>query len=268
MNTKMMLGVAAVAVLSLNAVWASVKTPQTEEEKAARHERMMKATGGILDVAPKGKVVIINAQDKVPASAVAAKVEALAKELRMNVELSTSKEWAMYQVPAGAVGAVVIVDAADLPMSVVAAEKTWGLMNVAPFVVAGDQEKTTKRFNREFVRVACFTFGQSNSQYRGAPLSTVTGPESLDEITNENLTFESVTMVMRNLMNLGLTQSRKTSYKKACQEGWAPAPTNTYQKAIWERIKAEQSEAPTKGLKIKFDKNKQAAAQAPTEEAK
>jgi hypothetical protein len=260
MNTKVMMSAAIAAVLGVSAVWAEVKAPQTDEEKAARREKMMKATGGILDIAPKGKVVVINAQEKVPAAAVQAKVESLAKELRMNVEVANGKDWKMYTVPAGAVGAVVIADAADLPMSVVAAEKTWGLMNVAPIVVAGDEERTVKRFNREFVRVACFTFGQSHSQYRGAPLSTVKGVEDLDGITNENLTFESVTMVMRTLMNLGMTQSRKTSYKKACQEGWAPAPTNTYQKAIWERIKAEQSEAPTKGIKIKFDKNKQGAA--------
>ena len=259
MDTKLMMGAALAVVMNMGMVWAEVKAPPTEEERVARREKMMKATGGILDIAPQGKVVILNAQDKVAKEKVRAQVEELARELRMNVEYVDAKEWGMYQVPAGAVGAVVIAEKADLPMSVVAAEKTWGLLNVSPLIVEGDAEATTRRFCREFSRVVCFAFGQSNSQYRGAPLSTVTKPEDLDTIVNESMTFESVTMVMRTLMNLGLTQSRKTSYKKACQEGWAPAPTNTYQKAIWERIKAEQSEAPTKGIKISYDKNKKAS---------
>ena len=130
MNTTKLMSAALAAVLGVGMVWADVKAPQTEEEKAARREKMMKATGGILDIAPKGKVVILNAQDKVPRTAIEEKVASLAKELRMNVELVDAKEWTMYKVPAGAVGAVVIADKADLPMSVVAAENTLSLIHI------------------------------------------------------------------------------------------------------------------------------------------
>ena len=35
----------------------------------------------------------------------------------------------------------------------------------------------------------------------------------------------------------------RTTYRAAVKEGWAPAPTNDFQKAIWEKIKAEKEAA-------------------------
>ena len=31
---------------------------------------------------------------------------------------------------------------------------------------------------------------------------------------------------------------RRTTYKVACEEGWAPPPTNDFQRAIWDATKA------------------------------
>ena len=103
---------------------------------------------------------------------------------------------------------------------------------------------------REFARVVCFAFGQSSSQFRGSPLSTVDSPEALDRVFTDNMTFDAMTMVIRTLTNRGMTQRRKTSYKKACRDGWAPSPTNDYQKAIWEEVQAEREKGPANGIKI------------------
>jgi len=40
------------------------------------------------------------------------------------------------------------------------------------------------------------------------------------------------------------------NYKKAVAEGWAPAPTNDVQKAIWDRMKAEKERGPANAVKI------------------
>jgi len=37
--------------------------------------------------------------------------------------------------------------------------------------------------------------------------------------------------------------------REACQEGWAPAPTNDIQKAIWNEVR----QLPAKPIKIEFD---------------
>lgn len=241
-------GCAALSFASAIAAETQAAEPAPKLDAAARRERMLRATGGILDIEAKGKVVIINAQNKIAASNVEERVAKLSKDLRMNVELLTTTNWQMYKNPEGVVGSVVLADCPDLPMSVVAAENCWGLLNVAP--ICTDPEKTEKRFMREFARVVCFAFGQSSSQFRGSPLSTVDSPEALDRVFTDNMTFDAMTMVIRTLTNRGMTQRRKTSYKKACRDGWAPSPTNDYQKAIWEEVQAEREKGPANGIKI------------------
>ena len=50
----------------------------------------------------------------------------------------------------------------------------------------------------------------------------------------------------------GVTPARKGTYEAACQQGWAPAPTNDIQKAIWDKIHA----VPATPMKIEFDPKK------------
>lgn len=247
MTYRTMLCAVVFGVSALCVVEAATNTDTSDEAKAAKKEKMLQATGGILDVAAKGKVVIINAQERIPTTVVADSVKSLAAELKMNVELAEGSSYEMYKCPDGSLGAIVIADRDDLPMSVVAAECTWGILNVAKLDAEG--MKAIRRFKREFARVVCFTFGQSNSQFKGSPLATVKKASDLDTIVVDQMTFDAQMMVLKTLSNLGMTQYRKTSYKKAVQEGWAPAPTNEYQQVIWDSYHAK----PTEPMKIKFD---------------
>jgi hypothetical protein len=54
------------------------------------------------------------------------------------------------------------------------------------------------------------------------------------------------------LANLGVKPAHIRTYKQACKEGWAPAPTNEYQKAIWDKV----HEPPATPMKIEFDPKK------------
>lgn len=47
----------------------------------------------------------------------------------------------------------------------------------------------------------------------------------------------------------GVMPARKGTYESACQQGWAPAPTNDIQKAIWDKVHTP----PSKPLKIQYD---------------
>ena len=248
MNRTIVAGLAAVAaVVCGGAAGADAKAQASQE----RHEKMLRATGGLLDVEPKGKVVVVNAQSRVASEVVKSLVKSLSDDLKMTVELAPSGDYTMYVRPRGATGAIVVADRDDLPMSVVAAERTWGLVNVAALAVA-DDSKTEARFKREFARVACFALGQSNSQFNGSPLCTVQRAEDLDSIVTDQMTFDAQMMVSKTLANLGMTKRRRTSYKKACQEGWAPAPTNDYQRAIWNQV----HQIPDKPITIEFDPKK------------
>ena len=48
----------------------------------------------------------------------------------------------------------------------------------------------------------------------------------------------------------------ESTYRKACREGWAPAPTNDVQKAIWEDINATKERGPANALPIPSPKKK------------
>jgi len=48
----------------------------------------------------------------------------------------------------------------------------------------------------------------------------------------------------------GMSQEQRATYRHACEQGWAPAPTNDYQKAIWNEV----HEMPTEPIKIKYQK--------------
>ncbi len=40
---------------------------------------------------------------------------------------------------------------------------------------------------------------------------------------------------------MGIGQVRRTTYKKACEEGWAPPPTDEFQKAVAEKVAAKKA---------------------------
>ena len=50
----------------------------------------------------------------------------------------------------------------------------------------------------------------------------------------------------------GVKMVKVGTYRQACQEGWAPAPKNDEQKAIWNQVHA----IPDKPIKIEFDPKK------------
>ena len=242
-----------VCCMALAAAATGIAAPKplsqmTPEEKAAHMKLVQEKTGGFLDIESKGKIVVVNAQKRISADAVRKSATELGNVLKLTVDY-TEGELAMYRVPDGATGALVVGDSADLPMSVVAAEKSWGLLNVAP-LATDDAAKLDKRFRMEFIRVATFAFGQSLSQFTGSPLQTIKDAEGLDSVITDGYTYDTVTMMLKNLGALGMTQKRKTSYRRACMEGWAPAPTNDVQKKVWNEVLA----MPDKPIKIQKKK--------------
>ena len=81
------------------------------------------------------------------------------------------------------------------------------------------------------------------------PISSIA---ELKKIKTDNIMRDMIDAIRLNLNAKGLTTFSITSYKKACEEGWAPAPTNDIQKAIWDKIHA----MPTAPIKIKPETKK------------
>lgn len=235
---------AVVAALTFSVIAADSAATDADKEaqKAAARQRMLEKTGGIVEKPGTGKVVIVNAQRKVAPAVIEEKVEQIKKTLRVAIEL-TDGEWTLgAPLPEGASVALYVIDDAKLPMSLVATEAHWGVVNAAAL-------DTDARFGKAFVRTTIQTLSGGISQLKNSPMQTVSSPADLDKIVASGITFDAMQGIMRNLQNIGVTQPKRTTYRKAVMEGWASDPTNDYQKVIWEEVHAK----PTNPMRIKFD---------------
>ena len=224
---------------------AELSDAEKEAKKAQARQRMMEKTGGILEKPGTGRVVVINAQDKFPASDIESQVKKCNGAIRVKIDVEKGAWKLGDKVPAGANVAVFIVNDPALPISLVAMEEQWGVLNVAKL-------EGTSRFNKAFARVMISTLGAGVSQFKGSPMQTVTSANDLDKLHSEGITFDALQSIMRNLQNLGVTQARKTTYRRACMEGWAAQPTNSFQKAVWDEVHS----IPKNPMQIKFDPKK------------
>ena len=79
--------------------------------------------------------------------------------------------------------------------------------------------------------------GAANSNFEHCLLKPVLTPADLDALKSLSLSPEPFNKIMMQAQKLGITPLRTTSYRKAVEEGWAPAPTNVFQSAIWNALK-------------------------------
>lgn len=47
--------------------------------------------------------------------------------------------------------------------------------------------------------------------------------------------------LLTSAKNRGIPQLERTTYRLAVKEGWAPAPTNDIQRAVWDKVKADMA---------------------------
>lgn len=225
--------------------FAAEKSPGAKLSKAERERLRLEKTGGMMTKRGEGKAVVVNCQQKFPATMLTGAINPFKELLKVEMEVREGSWKFGDAVPSDANVAVYVIDDAKLPLSLVAAETRWGVVNVALI----SNESSLKK---ELTRVAIMTLGGGVSQYKVSPMQPVSSPRDLDSIIGCALTVD-VTMAMRaNLEKLGVTQTKYTTYRKACMEGWAPAPTNDYQKAIWNQV----HQIPDKPITIEFDPKK------------
>lgn len=222
----------------------------------------MEAFGGYVRKpgSARGKVVFLNAQKRIPADRFAqafAEIDFSTKapcEVK-NVASVTTASIKEETAALGAQVGVALVDTANDPALFGAPEERWAMVNVAKLAIDNpDPEKLARRTRLELLRAfalagGCAFVGRGLIALR----NDIQAPADLDRIRSESYGVEAINTFKRNLPRLGVRPWIVVSYEEACQEGWAPQPTNKYQKAVWDRVHA----APTKPIKITYDKDKQ-----------
>lgn len=147
--------------------------------------------------------------------------------------------------------AIFLVDDNGMPSFLLAPEDGWALVNVA-----GLKTKETKlyaeRVDKELWRAFAFVCGAGITSTPGCVMNPVHSVWDVDALMSNMISPSAGQGMDFAMKKMGLRPFRRVTYRQACKEGWAPAPTNDFQKAIYESVK-EGKDAPTKGMKIKFD---------------
>ena len=225
------------------------------QEKIRRHQA--KKHGGMIVEAnsAKGFFTVLNAQDRVGLSAIAS-IKAMNDQwLRFQMIFTNTTEISAANIKSkisgfgGTIG-VGIIDIAEMPMLTVAPEDGWALVNVARIAEdSPSQEILESRVRKEVLRGLAFTTGCAYMTQGDPIMRDVKSPIDLDGLPAEQFGLEIVKHIAESAPFYGLTPWNRKTYRKACEEGLAPNPTNDVQQAIWNEVHA----TPAAPIKIEFD---------------
>lgn len=214
----------------------------------------------MVTLAPTGKVVrVVDAQRQVPRQVVENVVSNIAQTLTVPVLASTLEcrgesltdmvKKGMEMPKTGVL--VALVSDKSAPALLVAPEAGWATVNVS--ALADDlppADVLGVRVQKEIWRGLAMTLGAANSQMQPCLMSNVTSLESLDQNKMMVPSPEPIMKMFQGVKARGILPGRRATYRRACEQGWAPAPTNDVQRAIFEQVKADKERGPTNPLKI------------------
>ena len=214
--------------------------------------------GGEISLWPKdpGLFLFVNAQSRLPESSLAKPVKSLADEFYIDIRIKKGsgeafdirKSSALLK-SYGAKGGIWIVDDPFLPVSLAAIEDGWGVLNVAPLLAdAPAADRLERRLYKIVNRIFAEIHGVSDPLMMPACVTKqAVGIAGIDELACIDYSPEADSKISGFLAKLGYKQKKFGTYQDACEEGWAPKPTNAVQKAIWDKV----HQLPTSPLTIK-----------------
>lgn len=205
----------------------------------------------------KGCVAFIDTQKEVDVKGAFDEVFAHIRRqipIKLNYLKSQPGEPIKLKTEAKADFAIIIVHDQKLPPSMIVPEEKYALVNLAKYKKAiklpQDDALLKKRCAKAVLKAYMLLCGGCASKYPGH-VGTAQTAQDLD-LTHDKLPIDIQDSMKKYLSAAGVTPIRRTIYRKACQEGWAPAPTNDIQKAIWDKVRA----TPKNPMKIEFDPKK------------
>ncbi len=239
------------AMLSLSVAFGEApKKKFTPEEIAERKKaaiaRRYEMTGGMIaqpniDRRLLALVNVANAMD-------GTLLTKIAKDINDGVKIPTSA----FDVRPENAGFIVEIKDSDYPATfIIAPENGYAMLNVRKLKTDNpDHAKLNRRLTQEVWRVVVLALGggyDSNPKCLMKPFATLAELDACPSTCPCPMSFMSVTS---GAERFGIVPERIVTYRTACTEGWAPEPTNNVQKAIFEQVKAEQSEKPSNPIRI------------------
>lgn len=231
-------------------------SPWTIEQLKARDERVLRKTGGFLFQAAVGpRAMLLDGRAK-PLATIdeVARLYKLGTRLDADVVKEGLPEGASaealldairgrYVERKGALMVIAVVDGGRLPVLSVFPEERIGIVNASRLRDGDDPSAPEMRVAKEMWRAIGFIGGVGFSQADNDVMRPYFTVEDLDGNTHPYIQPMNMAKMRLFLDRFGVKPERKVPYRVAVKEGWAAAPTNDYQKAIWEELHS-QTNAP------------------------
>lgn len=203
----------------------------------------------------RGKILIANAQKRVGRADIEENFASMLTFLKLPVEFRDvtfdGKPSKAAVKAAGADFVIWVTDCGACEESLsLAPDSHWAVVNVA--ALDDDQptpERLSDRTRKMVMRAFAFLCGAANSSRGGSVTGPVNSYVDLDRIVYAGYPLDAYQRTMDYLHGAKVDPYIQMSYEAACRQGWAPAPTNDIQKAIWKEV----HEIPTNPIKIEFD---------------
>lgn len=237
----------ALAILALSAGSSYAAEKMTSEARIAQ-------LGGFVSYpnSQKGSVAFVNTQKSVNLSGpLGEMLTFLSRVMPIKIDVIEKAPAEPLEIlkASGANYAVIVVDDPKYPTSMIVPEEAYAVVNVGKYKanlkLPEDRAVYERRCARGALKAFVLLCSGGGSRYP-AGVAFTHNVRELDGV-HDKLAVDTQDSIKKYLGAVGITPLRRTIYRRACEEGWAPAPTNEFQKAIWDKVHA----LPANPIKIK-----------------
>lgn len=218
---------------------------------ASDQSNMLARTGGMLEKPVEGaSVVLINAQKEIDDALVSEWVRRMKAITRLPIKVVSEKDVSKSGVELAkkalteekTAAVLVLSQVKGQPTLLLAPEDKWVIVNVSALIPnTKDQKILEERAQKETWRGLCHLMGTANSTFEPCLMKPVFSMDDLDALKARSISPEPMRKISMSANKMGIKPNVITTYRNACEEGWAPIPTNEIQKAIWEEVKVKKT---------------------------
>ena len=242
-----------VAICIVGALFAALG--DAAAPRRGRPKGLSKPSGGIVEKAYRGKTIrVVNVTKAVEQDL----LNSIALRIRRSAQLPIDVEagaipdgesamaYARAAAKADGIGAtVVVVDDKGLPIIMSSPDEKWAILNVASF----KRDELEDRMLKSLWGAVARAVGAGSTGDAGCVLVPFGSVQQLDAIAAAEPSPVAHNALIDTAKMSGINMIFFATYRTACQQGWAPQPTNDVQRTIWNEIHA----IPDRPITIEFD---------------
>ena len=220
---KIALATAFVATIVMTAVAA----PGGQTPAAKQKVDQEPPDGGMVMLNAEGKLAVVNAC-AYEGVAISNTVKKIGNVFMILVEEQKAGAWSLSESKSAfdattANAAVFVVKDKSLPISLVAIESRWGVVNA--------EGMSDAVLGKEIMRVTTLLLGGASSKYSASVMRPAFSIEDIEKV-GDLATIDSLMAIFPNLKAYGFKQYEMMTFREAYESGFTPVPQNEEQKKI------------------------------------